>query len=356
MDCAYLKRLCITYIIGFVGGWLFSIVQLPLPWILGPLTVLLLWKTFILRSIESSLSLRKISFTIMGIQIGTTFTSATLTHVIPYLIPFTLLTIIIIAISLVSAFLLTKWIPVDVTTSMLGSVPGGLSAIIALSDSLEGNTALVTILQTIRLITVLFTVPFAATHLFISGEGPSVAFSTPMEQGPLWTIVVYVAIYFIALRFQYKVPAALVIVPMLVVGAVQIIDLPLFELPNYCYICAQVAIGVHLGESISIRDLTKAGKYCLYYFGLTLLIVLLSFSFGYIFSVITNIDIATSILSFAPGGLIEMAVTAQSVRGDPSIVSSLQMIRLLTIVLILPMVLKLIIGKIKSYQKQQTGS
>lgn len=47
-------------------------------------------------------------------------------------------------------------------------------------------------------------------------------------------------------------------------------------------------------------------------------------------------DLVTAVLSLAPGGLVEMALTAQAAGGQPAIVSSLQMIRLLTIVIILP--------------------
>lgn len=353
MRLKIITRVGVAYFIGLTGGWLFSIAHFPIPWILGPLSLILVYKTFLNKSVEAPLSLRNISFTIMGIQIGNTFTTSTLDNVLPYLIPYSILTLVIIATSLVLAYILTKWIPIDPTTSMLGSVPGGLSVIIALSETLKGNTALVTIFHTIRLMTVLFFVPIVAVSFFTS-KGKA---STPLDdllitvdQGSLWTISIYLILFVIALYLQKWVPAALVIVPMLVVGTLQIINQPMYILPSSTYIFAQITIGIYLGHSIQIKDLTKAGKYCLYYFTLTLVIILLSFSFGYVFSLVTDMDLPTSILSFAPGGLIEMAVTAESINGDPSIVSSLQMIRMLTIVIILPLLLQRLIPKLTTKQ------
>lgn len=56
-------------------------------------------------------------------------------------------------------------------------------------------------------------------------------------------------------------------------------------------------------------------------------------------------SIVTAVLSLAPGGLVEMAITAQNTGGQPSIVSSLQTIRLLTIVLLLPIVFQWILPR-----------
>ncbi|WP_186577738.1 AbrB family transcriptional regulator [Aquibacillus kalidii] len=347
MKTGYLSRVLFTYVVGLIGASLFVYLHLPLPWILGPLLSILLMKSLSPVDAESSSPLRKVSFTITGIQIGATFTATTIDQVLPYFIPYTILTLLLITISLVNAYWLTKWIPIDPTTSMLGSVPGGLSVIVALSDSLKGNTALVAIFHTIRLMSVLFLVPFVVTHLFSGNDGvTNYIDTTTTVQGPLWTILLLFLFFIIALLVEHKVPASLVIVPMLLVAFFQINSIELYHLPEALYLFAQLTIGIHLGTTISIRDLIKAGKYCVYYLGLTVLLIGISFGFGYLFSLHTNMDLATAILSFAPGGLIEMALTAHSVKGDPSVVGSLQMIRMLTIVVVLPLLLKTLLPKL----------
>ncbi|WP_117169412.1 AbrB family transcriptional regulator [Paraliobacillus sediminis] len=352
MILPYIKRLGTGYLVGFVIGLLFMWIQVPLPWILGPLVGIFIVQLFTQVEMQASLPLRKVSFTIMGIQIGTTFTATTFTDILPYIIPYEFFTLLLIAISLVASYLLAKWLPIDPITSMLGSIPGGLSAIIALSDAVKGNTGLVTIFHTIRLLSVLLIVPFAATHYFVPVNSTVLQSNVVENQGSIWTAILYVVIYFIALAFEKRLPAGLVIIPMLLVGALQILPIQLFILPNGFYIFAQLTLGIYLGCSISLKDIQKAGKFALFYFLLSVLLIVVAGSFGYLFSMYTEVDLATAMLSFAPGGLVEMALTAQSVGSDSSIVSSLQTIRLLTIVLLVPVIIQLILPKFVQSRNQ----
>ncbi len=340
-------KLLLAYAIGIVGGGCFNLLQLPLPWVLGPLVFLLIWKVATKKNTAVSYTLRNVSFLILGIQLGNTFTASTFSLITPYTISYTLLSCTLITIALINAYLITKWIDVRPDTSMLGSIPGGLSASIALSESLGSNTVLVTVFHTVRLLSVLFIIPFAATHFFYEGTGSStVSMLGDSGTGEPWTILIYIGAFFVSKVFQNKVPAAFVMIPMIVTGTLQAIQFPMYLLPMLLFIGAQVTLGVYLGYKISLQDVIKAGKYCGVYFGLSIVLIIFSFLLGYIFSLITGLNLATSILSIAPGGLIEMALTAQSVGGDTSIVSSLQMIRLLLIVIVVPIVLQKLLPKI----------
>nr|WP_245864762.1 AbrB family transcriptional regulator [Terribacillus aidingensis] len=284
---------------------------------------------------------------------GNTFTVHTFHNVQPYLLNYTLLTLLLIGICMVNAYLVSKWVKVDMTTSMLGSIPGGLSAVTALSESMKANTGLVTIFQTIRLISILFIIPFAATHFFLDSSVQTAIQLPQTEQGAWWTIVLYVTMYILARLTDKFIPSSLVIVPMLLTAVLQVSGMQLYQFPHLFFVLAQLTIGVYLGHSISIRDLKKAGRLCLYYTGLSLLLILLSFGLGYLFSLTTSLNMATSILSMAPGGLVEMALTAQTTGGDPSIVSSLQTIRLLLVVLVVPLLLQWTLPKLEKHHRKE---
>lgn len=94
----------------------------------------------------------------------------------------------------------------------------------AVSESLKANTVLVTIFHTIRLVCVLFIIPFAATHWFYQSSS-SIMNSNTQEES-LWTIVIYGGVYIIAHLLKARIPAALVIVPMLIIGLLQSIGTP----------------------------------------------------------------------------------------------------------------------------------
>ncbi|WP_347834409.1 AbrB family transcriptional regulator [Gracilibacillus sp. JCM 18860] len=77
-----------------------------------------------------------------GVQIGMTFTAATIGKVVPYFIPFLLFTFFIMIISIASGILLARIAKISKKTGVLGSIPGGLSVMVAMSDSMEANTGL----------------------------------------------------------------------------------------------------------------------------------------------------------------------------------------------------------------------
>lgn len=333
-----------TYTISLVGSVIFYFLNLPLPWVLGAVFALLLYKITISSEVASSKLLKQISFVLLGIQLGSAFTKGTFAEIGPYFFPYVLFSILIIAISLFNGYMVSKWSQVQMDTSLLATIPGGLSASIALSDSLHSNTVLVTIFHTIRLMAVLFIIPFVATHFLYEGKVASFALSET-GGGPWYTLFVYVGCYFLAIKLSNKVPAAFVIIPMIIVGTLQSLGFQMFILPPVLFIFAQITLGVDLGHKVTIKDIQKAGKYCLIYFGLAVWLILLSFGFGYVFSKWVGLSFATGVLSVAPGGLLEMALTAQSVGGDPAIVSSLQLIRLLLVVIIVPIGLKWFLKK-----------
>ncbi|MFD2925736.1 AbrB family transcriptional regulator [Halobacillus naozhouensis] len=341
------KNYILTYLIALIGGLCFAFLALPLPWILGPVTLLILYKIKGDHQTQSSLLLRDLAFWLLGIQIGLTFQPDTWTNIGPYLLPYALFSFAIIATSLLFAFVLSKRSAMETKTTLIGSVPGGLSAMIAVSESLQGNTVLVTIFHTIRLVSVLFIIPFAATHWLYMDEPAAAAVETHVEPSGYWTLL----IYFLSLTAGYvvkkRIPASLIIIPMLLIGACQTAGIALYPLPSVLFIGAQLMIGVHLGHKIVLKDVIRAGRFCGYFFALALLLISLSFLLGFLLSEWTEMGLTTAILSLAPGGLIEMALTAQDAGANPAIVSSLQTIRLLIIVLVMPFLLEWFFNKPK---------
>ncbi|RWZ60333.1 AbrB family transcriptional regulator [Halobacillus fulvus] len=338
-------RMMFTYAIAALSGWVFALLHIPLPWILGPVVGLFLYKWSSSHHTYQLASARNIAFGLLGIQIGLTFSKQTFTLVVPYFVPYTILSFVIIILSLGIAYLISRRTKIDTKTSLIGSAPGGLSAMIAVSESFKGNTVLVTIFHTIRLLAVLFIIPFLATRwLYAPHEGMSTTPST--DNGPMWTIFLYGIVFIWGYALQRVLPASLVIVPMLAVGMMKALGFPLYELPSEVFILAQILIGVHLGQAINVDDLKKAGKYCLYYLGLSIAVIIVSIGLGFLLANWTGMDVVTAVLALAPGGLVEMAITAQDAGGQPAVVSSLQTIRLLTIVLVLPLLFKWLLPKV----------
>jgi membrane AbrB-like protein len=330
-----------SYLIASIGGAIFFIANFPLPWVLGPMAVMIIWKSSTKREMVCPSALYNIGLVTLGIYFGLSFTKSTFITVTPFIIPFLIATALLITISVVNSILITKFIKVDSITSVFGSIPGGLSEMVAASNALKANTSMVIVFQTVRLLTVVFLVPLIVVHVF-TAQTPII--NNVITQLPNHTEVSDFGWYLLAFVggwiFRNKIPASFVIVPLLITAILNVLEVELPIIPNGVLIAAQITVGMFMGTRITLNDLKLGGKYSGIYFIMTLILVALSFGVGYLFSITTNLSLATSILSFSPGGLVEMVLTAQSVGADPAIVSSLQFLRVLFIIMFVPSMLK----------------
>jgi uncharacterized protein len=349
MNSKKLLQIIYTFLIASIGAFLFYLFSFPIPWILGPLTFILISK---LTSKKYTTSLPKtfnnVGLMIIGIYFGLSFTPSTIETITPYIFPFLLSTILLLMVSIFISIFITKFIELDPITSVFGSIPGGLSEMVSASESLSANSAMVTILQTVRLLTVVFTVPFLVLHMFSKEEVHVEPITSSVNQVDLLHYGWFLLAMVIGWLIRNHLPAAFVLGPLVVIAILSVIGIPLPSLSSVLLIVAQITVGISMGNKISIKDLKLAGKYGGYYFALTLLLILTSFGIGYLFSSLSTLSLATSMLSLAPGGMVEMVLTAQSVGADSAVVSSLQLIRLLFIILIVPSFLKFMFIKTKA--------
>lgn len=344
-----LPNVIFPYLIGTFGGFLFYLSHLPLAWILGPMTFLIIWRS-LFKKISTFIQpsfLKNGSFIILGISFGLSFTKETFVLVGPYVIPFLLTTVLLIFLSVCNGLIISKLVNIDRNTSIFASIPGGLTEMVAASEAVHANSSLVTIFQTVRLLSVVFLVPFTILHMF----EPSFYSQTTLSVQNDLSLFSYSWYFFAGLAgwgFRKFLPASYVIGPLLTTALLNIIgiELPLFH--DLFMIFAQISIGVGFGLMITFNDLKKGGKYCGLYFITTMILIVASFGFGYVFSLLTDLNLATAMLSLAPGGLVEMVLTASSIGADPAIVSSLQFIRLLFIISVVPGLLKYSINKLPS--------
>ena len=344
-----INNIIFPYMIGFLGGYIFYICHIPLSWILGPMTFLIIWRSVFTNygHFTQPSILKNGSFIILGISFGLSFTKETFLLVGPYILPFLVTTILLIIISVMNGVIISKFVNIDRNTSIFASIPGGLTEMVAASESVQANSSLVTIFQTVRLLTVVFLVPFTIQHLFEPNHVVQTTI-TNNDTSSIFSFGWYIIAGLVGWSLRKVLPAAFVIGPLLTTAVFNIIDLSLPAFHELFLIFAQVSIGVGFGLMITFQDLKNGGKYCGLYFITTILLIGASFGLGYVFTLFTDLDLGTAMLSFAPGGLVEMVLTASTIGADPAIVSSLQFIRLIFIISFVPSILKFSINKVQS--------
>ncbi|OIJ19233.1 hypothetical protein BKP45_13830 [Anaerobacillus alkalidiazotrophicus] len=341
MGSTYVFRLLETAVVGFIGGYLFSIIHFPLPWMLGSLTLVMVWQGLMKRKSYWPGSIKNSGLIILGIYFGLYFSKETFLTVGPYFLPYLIATFLLILFSIFLSSIVTRWINVDNITSAFGSIPGGLTEMVIASEALNAKSSFVLIFQTVRLLTVLFLVPSTITYIFNERSSSSYEWSTAtVFSFGNWNLLWFVIPVVMGILFRNKLPAGTVIVPLLITALMNISIISLSTLPPFLLILAQVAVGIGLGKNISFSDLRLGGKYCFVYFGVSLALIFVSFGLGGLLAHFTTLNLSTAILSIAPGGLIEMVLTASIIGGDPAIVSALQLTRILVIVIFVPSFIK----------------
>ncbi|MFS0820550.1 AbrB family transcriptional regulator [Bacillus sp. 1P02SD] len=340
MNFTHMKGILQSYVVASVGGVLFYLLHFPIPWILGPMTFMILYKAITHKKMVVSTRLYNVGLATLGIYFGLSFTKETFVIVYPYIIPFLFTTILLLTVSVLNSIFVTRFIKIDPMTSVFGSIPGGLSEMVAASHSLKANSAMVTIFQTVRLLTVVFMVPFIVTHWFIAGAGNAYEVTKNISSVPFYAYLWFGLALLVGWLLRDKLPAAYVIGPLAVTAIFGVTGVGLPSIPSWFLILAQITVGMRMGNNINLRDLKIGGKYCGVYFVLTVFLLAISFGLGYIFAIFSDLDLPTALLSLAPGGLVEMVLTATAIGADPAVVSSLQLIRLLFIILLVPSFLK----------------
>lgn len=145
---------------AFIGGGLFSLIRLPIPWLLGSMAALLIASRFKNVKLIWPVSMRNTGLIIVGYSIGISFTKSSLSDMISHLPSMLILTTLIVLVCVCSAFVMSKYSGIDYPTSLTSSIPGGLSQIVVFAEEMKGiDITLVTFFHVTRVIMVVFLVP-----------------------------------------------------------------------------------------------------------------------------------------------------------------------------------------------------
>lgn len=162
----------LTLLVAIVGGIAMSLLHAPLPWTLGPITAVSLCSLLLRRRFRWPLGVRNTALILLGYAMGRPFNAET-GHAILTQLPIMLTaTVITVATGVLTAYLMVRHTEINFTSCLLGCVPGGLSQMVILADELpDADLTAVTIMQTLRMLSVVFCIPFLATHVLPSEAG-----------------------------------------------------------------------------------------------------------------------------------------------------------------------------------------
>ncbi|MDQ2093084.1 AbrB family transcriptional regulator [Rhodalgimonas zhirmunskyi] len=313
-------------LLGGAAGAAASMLPLPLPYLLGPLTLTAVLSIAFPRTIPAGYSFpqeyRTLFVSIIGILIGTQVRPELLAEA-----PLMLISLAGVALFVPLAQAWNYWVfrrlgGYDPATAFYSGAPGGLIESITMGEAAGANISLLITQQFLRIITVIALVPLGLSLWHGEPVGSAAGAGTTADAIPLLAvpIVIATAAAGLFLGRLIRLPAWQLTGAMLLSAGASLAGMPL-AVPGWLVALSQVIVGTALG----LRFAGISRSMMLRGIGLSFASVVGMLSLGAGFALalrgLTGQDFEVLLITFAPGGINEMALIALSLHANPAFVT-----------------------------------
>ncbi|WP_060532305.1 AbrB family transcriptional regulator [Paenibacillus bovis] len=345
-----------TLLLALLGGLLFKWLNLPVPWLLGPM-ILVFIGSRLFRGHRLQLAwptaARDAGTIIVGYSLGLSLTVSTLSRIGQQLPSMIVMTVLLLLFSTATAYLISRWTGISFPTVLIGSIPGGLTQMVLLAQELKGiDLTVVTFLQVSRLMMIVIFVPLLIfSPLF--GVDLNTVTEAMTHSSPGWsslppTIWLFAIVCPVAavIGKRFHFPTAYMLLPMLVTAVIQLMGIPGPALPASLLDAAQLMIGSSIGLMLHPEQLNRKLQMIILAVGSGVVLLIFACVMSVILIQWHQLTPATALLSMAPGGMDQMGIIAHEVNADIATVSCYQLFRTLLIFLAVPTFLRMFIRRI----------
>ena len=349
----FVLRLLVTVVVGAIGGVIASKLNIPAGYMVGSLIIVMAINLTAGHMYIPS-NLRVFVQMLSGALIGSRVTRDEIRELRYIVTPVILLLVSFVLLMLAIGSLLWLVGGLDPVTALYASAPGGVSDMGLIAGEFGANTAMVTMLQMIHLVSVVVSYPLIFKWMEHKGilEGRSLqkmqgaakaASPTRGEliRGTTLTFVCGIAGGFFLWTINF--PAGAIVGGMLGAACLSIAT-PELHIEGRLRSGIQVFSGAYLGTQITRNDAILMASS-----GMSVLIVIVSvltlpILFGYLVHKATGADLGTMLFSATPGGVQEMALLAEDMGLDAPKISIAHTARLVVVLAAFPTLIRFMLS------------
>ena len=140
---------------------------------------------------------------------------------------------------------------------------------------------------------------------------------------------------------RLDVPAGLFIGPLLAVSLAKLTPLRLGKPPKILGDLGKIILGTTIGATFTRSVLVRLGALLPFALASMFIMVGVAMFLAWVTARVTNLGSGTAFFSLTPGGLPEMISVANEIGVDVSVVAAMQFVRLTSIVIIAPALVRL---------------
>lgn len=252
----------------------------------------------------------------------------------PLLVLFTILT-------LASAFFVgwgvNRWAGVPELPAIFGSLPGMSGAMVIIAQERGVDGRIVALMQYTRLAGVIVAVSMISHSMPNATPATIGAVAAPIDIG-LWSYVASIALALIgpfASRLR-RLPAAAMLVPMVLGAAIEATGTFQIELPSVVIMLTFGIIGLEVGLKFTRETLSDAVRLVPVVLVSCAALIALGGLLALLLRLMLPVDLLTAFLAMAPGSIETVAIVAVASHADVSVILTFQTFRLFVVVLFGP--------------------
>ncbi len=316
--------------LSLCGGFIFSLVKIPLPWMLGPLFSVGLAGINGIK-VSDIRGGRQAGQLLVGCALGLYFTPEVSRQLLEFGAYIVLAAFLAIMAGGLGSLVLRRVSGIDAATAFFGSVPGGAAEMAVMAERAGARFDQVALCHSLRLLLVVSIIPVAVTMTGASGSSSYTPLTNDFVPGGL-AVLILLAASVSWLFMKTGMPNAWMLGSLAASMGATISGFTLSSVPPLLSVAAQILIGCALGTRFKpslrseSRQLIKgvlAGASCT---------LLLSTLLGILVAWLIGESVPAMVLATSPGGIAEMCLTAKILKLGVPLVTSFQVTRLAIVI------------------------
>lgn len=329
--------------IGSIGAVGASTLGIPLPWMLGPIIIVTL-AAVVGVPMTAPAAMRKVLMPIIGVMLGSGFYPSLVSQAANWGITLTILPFYVAAAFSVSFLIYRKIGKYDTATAYFSAAPGGLNDMMIIGTEAGGIERRIALAHASRILVVVsFVSIFFALVFDVRATGSARAY-TSFDDLAAFDLIVLLgcAVAGAWIGPVLRLPAPLVLGPMLLSAIVHMTGLTADPPPTVAVNVAQLALGTVVGCRFLGVPATEVGRDI----GLAAIasgaMIAVALATTLLLISISSTDFGTGFLVFAPGGLPEMSLLSLAMGADVAQVVTMHTLRIALVIGVAPIVFRML--------------
>jgi membrane AbrB-like protein len=276
---------------------------------------------------------------VVGVTLGAYLQSSSLSAIADSWLPVTLVSVATLGLSIAAGAILARTTELDPATAALGSIAGGASGIVGMSDELGADDRLVAFMQYLRVLVVVLLTPAVAA--VTGGHGRVSAPSGPAF-GDLegWLLTLAIAPAGALAGRVLKLP--LLIGPMIIAGALTLAGLG-FTVPPPLRELSFALIGLMVGLRFTVATLRQVGRLVVPVLLSLIGLLVACFGLAVVLHLTAGVSLRDAYFATTPGGLYAVLAIAVGAGADTTFILAVQALRVFVMILLAPVAVRWVV-------------